>query len=54
MTNPISDTVSASVGYCAGIGARCRRLLDGLGVRCPLEYAGQQMVQALAHAGGGD
>jgi len=39
---------------CAGIGAQCRQLLDGLGVCCRLEYAGQQTGQALAHAGGGD
>lgn len=36
---------------CAGIGAHCRRLLDGLGVRCRLEYAGERLDQAVMSAG---
>ena len=38
---------------CAGIGAQCRRLLDGLGVLCRLEYAGEQLQQAVVSAGRG-
>jgi len=35
---------------CAGIGAQCRRMLDGLGVVCCLEYAGKQLEQAVVTA----
>ena len=38
---------------CAAIGAQCRRLLDGLGVLCCLEYAGEQLEQAVVSAGRG-
>jgi hypothetical protein len=36
---------------CAGIGVQCRRLLDGLGVRYRLDYAGERLEQAVARAG---
>ena len=36
---------------CAGIGAQCRRMLDGLGVVCSLEYTGMRLEQAVVTAG---
>jgi hypothetical protein len=36
---------------CAGIGAQCRSMLDGLGVACSLEYTGKRLEQAVATVG---